>query len=374
MSIFLNEDQELLRESVVRFVDEDVRPRSKEMEESDEFPMDLWEKAAELGLAGINAPVDFEGAGQDLVTAIMIMEEIGKASPTFALALDVNWFAIDQILGCATDDQIAKYVPELASGRKIGGVSMTQPEGAINFGEWPASAFKEGDNWRINCTKVFQTTSTYSGIVPLVVKTEDGDLIQLILEKDANTPGVEIGEREHKIGLHGSDTGTVYFNDVIIPDANRTPEIGSRLENNCLVYVAGISLGIMEEAFDRTLTYLSKRTQNGKPVCSINGVGQRLAELATQIEAAKAMTYVTARKFDEGEDIAMEAQMCKAFVTELAVKVVSRCIELNGGVGVAMDSEYPRMLGDAQVLTIAETAATMLYAGVQACLGIPDVD
>lgn len=183
MDIFLNDEQELLRESVVRFVDEEVRPRVKEIESTDEFPMDLWNKAAQLGLTGVNAPIELEGTGQDLVTAVMVMEEIGKASPTLALIMDVNYFAIDQILGCGTPEQIDKFVPELASGRKIGGVSATQPEGAINYAEWPVGAYKEGDSWRINCTKVFQSSSTFSGIVPLFVKTEDGEIIQLILEK-----------------------------------------------------------------------------------------------------------------------------------------------------------------------------------------------
>lgn len=365
---YLNDDQQLIQAAVREFVDREVRPRAAEVDRTHEFPMDLYQKAAELGLTGIIVPEEYEGAGLDMVTEAMVMEEIGRACPALALCLDVNYYTMSEILGYGAEEQKRKYLPDLATGRKIGGLSSTEAPGSSNRSEWPNGAKLEGDFWRVNVTKLLQTNCVRSGVIVMNVKTEEKGSIKLIIEREFE--GVQTGAVENKIGLNGSDTGEINFVDVMVPVENELVVRPSNYYALARTDVAAICLGIAEEAFDKTFEYLTTRTKNFKPLASFGAVGSELSRIATEIELARNTIYASAKVFDEGGDPGIMSYMAKAWTSEMAVRNVARCIELFGGAGVIEDAGLARLLRDAMALCVAEGSTHLTDAIVQDKLGI----
>jgi alkylation response protein AidB-like acyl-CoA dehydrogenase len=298
----------------------------------------------------------------------MVMEEIGKASPTLGLILDVNLFTLGELMGSATPEQQKKYIPDLACGKKIGGLSSTEAQGSINMAEWNIGAVREGDHYLLNSTKLFQTNSCHASTIVITLLSPEGP-VKLIVDMD--TPGIETGHIERKMGLNGSDTGTIVFKNVKVPAENLMPPTPSPYGSVPFLDVAAICLGIAQEAYDRTFAYLSQRTKNHKKMVIVNGVGTELAKMAIEIELARNLIYNGGRMFDEGQPIYLIAPMAKAWVSELAVRTASRCIELNGAVGYCEDTGLCRLLRDAQGLCIAECSTQIQYALIQMGLGIP---
>ncbi|HOP69798.1 MAG: acyl-CoA dehydrogenase family protein [Dethiobacteria bacterium] len=370
MSYFLTEEQELFRKTVREFVDKEVRPRAAEIDETDEFPMDLWKRCAELGLTGISYPEEYGGLGADMVTELMVMEEIGKACPTLALILDVNLYTIGEILGLGTTEQKEKFVPDLASGRRIGGIASTQSQGSSNMAEWGIGAQLEGDHYVVNVTKVFQTNSLHSGTIVLSVMSEEG-LIKLIVDK-ANTPGIETGHIERKMGLKGSDTGTIVFNNVKVPVENKLESLPfGKYSTVPFMDIGAICLGIAEEAYEKTKNYLLQRTKSFRPLASFNNISIDLAKIAADIELARSLIYTAGRLFDTRGEAGYLPFICKAWTSEMAVRNVSRCIEFYGNVGYSEETGLTRLLRDVQGLCIAEGSTGLLYAVMANMAGLP---
>ena len=206
MSHFYSEDQYLFRDTVREFVNSEVRPAAPEIDRSGKFPAELWKRCGELGLTGIIVPEEYGGLGETVVSELMVMEELGKACPALALILDVNCYTIGNLLDKGNAEQIAAYVPDLAAGKKLGGLSMTEGPGSLNFKEWSISASRKDDGFVVNCTKLFQTNSVQSDVIVATLRTEEG-IRNFIVDMD--TPGIERGFVENKMGLAGSDTGTI---------------------------------------------------------------------------------------------------------------------------------------------------------------------
>lgn len=368
-SHFLNDDQQLMREAVRNFVDEEVRPRVGEIAETAEYPYDLYQRAAELGLTGLNIPEEYGGLGLGLTTEVMMLEEIGRACPTLALALQVNSYCMSEILAYGTEEQKLKWLPDLATGRRIGGISSTEAPGSTNRPEWPVGVVRDGDEYVVNVTKLLQTNVLRSGTIVLNLKGEEGN-VKLIVDKE-NTPGIEAAGVYHKIGLTGSDTGELTMQDVRVPAENELAADGKFvLSGGPKILCAAISLGIAEEAFERVLEYLKQRTKDFKPLASFGTVGSELAKMATEIELLNSQVYTAAYLDELGGNTAKEGFMAKAYGSELAVRTVSRCIELFGGVGTMVEMGLGRMWGDAQALCIAECSSTMISSIIQSHLGI----
>jgi alkylation response protein AidB-like acyl-CoA dehydrogenase len=368
MSYFLTEEQELVRNSVRQFADEELRPVAARIDKDGEFPTDLWRKAAELGYTGVCVPEELGGLGADVTTEILIMEEIGKVIPTLGLIIDVNLFTTYMILGLGTDAQKAKYVPDLAKGVKIGALSSTEAPGSINYSEWAMGATKDNDGYIFNATKIYNTNSKSADIFVVRAKTPDG-MKRFIIDKDM--PGLETGYIENKLGLSGSDTGTVKYNNVRIPAENILPDGDTPLGLIPFLDVSAISLGIAEEVYARTFKYLSERTKAGKKIIGISAIGYQMAQMATKIEFARNFVYNAARLFDEGRPDGKLCSMSKAVVCEMAVDVCRQCIELHGAVGYCEDAGLSRYLRDAIGLTVAEVSTNIQWAMVQKYLRIP---
>lgn len=367
MSNFFNEDQLLLRESIRRFMDEEVRPRALEIDKTHDFPMDLYKRCAELELTGITVPTEYGGMGGDMTTELMLMEELGRACPALGLIVDVNYYCMGTLLDKASPEQKQKYLPKMVTGEIIGAISSTEPPGSSNQREWGIGAVRDGDYYIVNTSKIFCTSSRYFGVVVLAVMTPEGP-IKLIIDRE--TPGLSSGHVEHKMGLHGSDSGTLVLKDVRVPAANAIPYMGGSRSIIPFMDVGAVCLGVAQEAFDKTYAYLSQRSKCGGIITQVGYVGVELAKIATEIELARNMVYSAGRMVEEDKPAQKQAAICKGWISEMAIRTVSRCIELSGNVGYIEETGLSKMLRDVQGLAIAEGSTGLQQMTVQLALGI----
>lgn len=368
MSYFLNEEQQLIRNTAREFAQNEVKPRVAEIDKSGIYPMDLWKRCAELGFTGICIPESLGGLGADVTTEMVVMEELGRISPSLALMVDAHMYAVATISELGTEEQKQKYVIPCARGEKICALSSTDPAGSTNYTEWMTTAVEDEDGFVLNGTKMFTTNADVADVYVVQAVTATG-LAQFIVEK--GTLGLETGYIEHKLGLAGSNTGTVNYKNVRVPKSNLLIPKDSLALFVPFLDVATISLGIAEEVYERTFKYLMERTKAGKPLATLGALPNQLAQMAAKIEFARNFIYNTARLFDEGRPDPKLPFMAKAVVTEMAVEIASRCIELHGAVGYCEDTGIARYLRDAQGFTIAEASTNIHWYLVAVMLGIP---
>jgi butyryl-CoA dehydrogenase len=368
MSYFLNEDQQLIKQAAHEFARNEVEPRVEEIDKTGRYPLDLWKRCAELGYTGICIPERLGGLGADVTTEMVVMEELGRISPALALIIDAHLYAVATIAELGTEEQKQNYVIPCARGEKICALSSTDPAGSTNYSEWMTNAVKDGSDYVLNGTKVFTTNADVADVYVVQALAEEG-LKQFIVEKGAS--GLETGHIEHKLGLAGSNTGTVNYRNVRVPASNVINPGDSSALWVPFLDVASIALGISEEVYEKTLKYLLQRTKAGKPLASLGPIPFQLAKMAAQIEFARNFIYNAARLFDEGRPDPKLPFMAKAVVTEMAVEIASRCIELHGAVGYCEDTGIARYLRDAQGFTIAEASTNIHWYLVAAMMGIP---
>lgn len=373
MSHFFTEDQELFKAAVKQFVDDEVRPRAQEINESGDFPADLYQRCVELGFVGLTAPVEYGGIEGGFTTFLMILEEIGRVSPNLALGLEVEGFAIAAIAG-GTDEQKQKYLPGILDGSAYSGVFCCDPSGSSNIAEWPVGAKKVEGGYILNLQKVMVSYRKQATMCIFQAKHEGG--VGLFIAPDMSVPEISVGGDYVKMGMHGSETGDVDVTDLFIPDADVIPFAPTPDICSIWIEMPAIALGACQEAFDKTLPYLLSRTKAGKPIATINGVGAKLAEWATELELMRNMLYNTCAMLERGDDIftiIKMTSMCKAWIVRRAIYWLTEAIELNGSVGYITESGLPGLLSDVIGLRLAEYPEGVVIAQVEQCLGIPDV-
>ena len=368
MSYFLTEEQALIQKIARDFAQNECKPRAAEIDKTGDYPMDLWKRAAELGFTGLCIPEEFGGMGADATTEMIVMEELGKQCPTLALNIDAHMYAVASIAKAGTEEQRKKYVIPTAKGVKIAALSSTEPTGCTNYDEWTLTATDKGDHVELNGTKIFSTNAQVADIYVVMANTSDG-LIQYIVEKDY--PGVETTYIENKLGLSGSNSGTLTLKKVMVPKENQF--VAGALTDVYLPFldVAAISLGMAEEVFDRTFAYLMQRTRSFKPLATLGSIPEQLAKMSAEIEFARTFIYSAARLYDEGRGEPKLHFMAKAVVCEMAVKIISRCMELHGAVGYSEDAGIARYLRDAQGFLVAEASTAVHWYLVALMMGIP---
>ncbi|MDO4210731.1 MAG: acyl-CoA dehydrogenase family protein [Bacteroidales bacterium] len=372
MSTIFTDEQQILRESVRKFAQTEVAARAVEIDQTDEFPDDLYQRCIELDLLGLPVPVEYGGMGADLKTEAIVMEEIGKVCPALALTLDVHYFAETQILGLGTEEQKRKFLPDMVSGKKLGGVSNTDASGTANMSEWAVGCVREGDFYRVNTSKVFQTSCSKSGIIILTVMAEGGTK-KLIVDRE-ESPGVNAGELENKMGLRGSDTGTLNYDDVLVPVANELFDRPMKYSDAPMIDVSAICMGIAEASVDITRKYLQKRSHGGKPIIGINQIPIELAKMLTTIEVMRGFLATAEEDFDNDVPLLTRGYMAKSWCSEEAAMIAHTCIEMCGAVGYSEDTGLTRRLRDAEGFRIAEGATntmraiTALFNGIMASL------
>lgn len=362
MNLSFTEEQEMMRKMVRDFANSEIEPFIENMERG-EFPREILRKMGELGLMGIPVPEKYGGAAMDFTSYILAIHELSKVSATVGVILSVHTsVCTNPILYFGSEEQKMKYVPKLASGEYLGAFCLTEPSSGSDAASLKSRAVKKGDHYVINGSKVFITNGGEADVYIVFAKTnpEQGSkgISAFIVEK--NTPGFIVGKDEKKMGLHGSRTVQLTFEDMQVPAENLLGAEGEGFKiamANLDVGRIGIAtqaLGIAEAALSAATTYAQDRQQFGKPIARQQGIGFKLADMATSVEAAKLLVYQAAYLRTHGLKCTLEASMAKLFATKTAVEVTTEAIQVFGGYGYTEDYPVERYFRDAKITEIYE--------------------
>ncbi|MCM3714230.1 acyl-CoA dehydrogenase [Alkalihalobacillus oceani] len=363
MNLRFSEEQDMMRKMVRDFAEEQITPFIEEMEANQTFPRHIVGKMGELGLMGIPIPEELGGAGMDFTSYIIAIHELSKVSAAVGVILSVHTsVGTNPILFFGTEEQKQRYVPKLASGQYLGAFALTEPSAGSDAAALKTTAVKDGSVYRLNGSKSFITNGgeADSYIVFASTAPEKGarGISAFIVEK--HTPGFMIGKKEQKMGLNGSHTTELIFEDARIPQENLLGAEGEGFKialanlNHGRIGIAAQALGIAEAAFAAASRYAKERKQFGKAIGQQQAVGFKLAEMATKIEAARLLTYRAAVLTDQGRPCGQEASMAKLFASRTAVEVAIEAVQVFGGYGYTKDYPVERYFRDAKVCEIYE--------------------
>jgi acyl-CoA dehydrogenase len=362
MNLTFTEEQEMMRKMVRDFAQTEIAPFVEKMEKG-EFPRPILRKMGELGLMGIPVPEKYGGAEMDFTSYIIAINELSRVSATVGVILSVHTsVGTNPILYFGTEEQKQKYVPKLASGEFLGAFCLTEPSAGSDAASLKSRAVRDGDHYIINGSKVFITNGGEADIYIVFAKTNPDlgskGVSAFIVEK--NTPGLIIGKDEKKMGLHGSRTVQLTFEDMRVPAENLLGQEGEGFKIAMAnldvgrIGIAAQALGIAEAALSAATEYAKSRHQFGKPIAAQQGIGFKLADMATSVEAAKLLVYRAADLRSRGVKCGLEASMAKLFATRTAVEVTTEAIQVFGGYGYTEDYPVERYFRDAKVTEIYE--------------------
>ena len=363
MDLELSEEQLLLQKSVREFAEAEVRPLAKENDETGKYPRELFQKAAELGLTGVAIPEADGGAGMDHISYAIVVEEISRVCASTGVILSVqNSLYCDPIHRFGTDEQKKKFLLPFARGEKIGCYALTEPQAGSNAAALATRAVRKGDTYVINGTKAWITNggAADAAIVYVNTQPEKGEkgITALVVEK--GTPGFAVGKEEKKLGIHATACTELSFSDCEVPAGNRIGEEGegykvalSTLDGG-RIGIAAQATGIAQGAFEAALSYAQQRQAFGHPIADFQAIQFMLADMATEIDAARLLLRRAAWKQDSGARFSMEAAIAKLFASEMSTRVAHKAIQIHGGYGYS--SEYPveRAYRDARITEIYE--------------------
>ena len=363
MNVHFTEEQQMMRQMVREFAANEIAPFVERMERG-EFPRPILEKMAELGLMGITVPEQYSGAGMDFTSYIIAIHEISKVSATVGVILSVHTsVGTNPILYFGTEEQKRKYVPKLASGEYLGAFCLTEPGAGSDAASLKTTAIRDGDHYVLNGSKVFITNGGEADTYIVFARTnleEKGSkgVSAFIVEK--NTPGFVIGKDEKKMGLHGSRTVQLSFEDMRVPAENLLGQEGDGFKiamanlDSGRIGIAAQSLGIAEAALEHATNYAKERIQFGKPIAEQQGIAFKLADMATNVEAAKLLVYRAAFLRANGMPCGKEASMAKLFASKTAMENAIEAVQIFGGNGYTEDYPVERLFRDAKVCEIYE--------------------
>ena len=359
----LTTDQEDLRKLVAAFAQKEIAPKAAYYDRTEEFPRENLNKMAELGLLGLPIPEQYGGAAVDTVSYVAAIEEISKACASTGAIMAVHISAgIMPIYLFGSAEQQQKYIPDLASGQKIGAFALTEPGAGSDASRVMTTAEDAGDSYVLNGSKCFITNGgqadTYS-IFATVDKTKGvKGITGFIVE--AGTPGFTIGKKEEKMGIRASSTTELIFQDCRIPKENLLGKVGEGFKiamvvlDGARIGIGAQAVGIAQAAYEEALQYAKVREQFGKPIAAQQAVSFMLADMAIQIEAARHLVYHAAALKDAGRAYGKEAAMAKTFASDIAVKVALDAIQIMGGYGYSREYPVERLLRDAKITQIYE--------------------
>ncbi|KZE63869.1 acyl-CoA dehydrogenase [Fictibacillus phosphorivorans] len=363
MNLVFTEEQKMMQKMVRDFAQKEIAPAIEHMEETEEFPRHLIKKMAELGLMGIPIPEEYGGAGMDFTSYIIAINELSKVSATIGVILSVHTsVGTNPILYFGNEEQKKKYIPKLASGEYLGAFGLTEPSSGSDAASLKTRAVKQGDHYTLNGSKIFITNAGEADVYIVFASTapDKGSygISAFIVDKD--TPGFSVGKKEKKMGLNGSNTCEIVFEDARVPAENLLGKEGEGFKiamSNLDVGRIGIaaqSLGIAEAALEYATNYAKERKQFGKPIGANQGLGFKLADMATEVEAAKLLTYRAADLKTKNLSCGKEASMAKLFASETAMKSAIEAVQVYGGYGYTKEYPVERLFRDAKVCQIYE--------------------
>ncbi|MBM7662428.1 alkylation response protein AidB-like acyl-CoA dehydrogenase [Bacillus mesophilus] len=363
MNLRFTEEQEMMRKMVRDFAEGEIAPFVPRME-AGEFPRPIIKKMGELGLMGIPVPEQYGGAEMDFVSYIIAIHEISKVSATMGVILSVHTsVGTNPILYFGTEEQKQRFVPKLASGEYLGAFALTEPSSGSDAASLKTRAIKEGDFYILNGSKIFITNGGEADTYIVFARTNPEILgskgvSAFIVEKD--TPGFVVGKDEHKMGLYGSKTVELIFENAKIPKENLLGKEGEGFKVAMAnldvgrIGIAAQALGIAEAALDYSVDYAKERKQFGKPIIDQQGIGFKIAEMATNVEAAKLLIYRAAQLRLEGKSCSKEASMAKLFAAKVAVDNSIEAVQIFGGYGYTKEYPVERLFRDAKICEIYE--------------------
>nr|WP_294682329.1 acyl-CoA dehydrogenase [uncultured Anaerotignum sp.] len=363
MEFGYSKEQVLLREMYKKFAETEIKPLAEELDEEERFPVESIPKLARYGFMGIPFPKEYGGAGGDYLTYAMAVEELGKVCATTAVIVSAHTsLCAGPIYYFGTEEQKQKYLVPLAKGEKIGAFGLTEPSAGTDSSMQQTTAVLDGDEYVLNGTKVFITNAGYADIYVVIAMTDKAKgnkgISAFIVEK--GTPGFSIGKKERKMGIRGSATCDLIFENCRIPKENILGKEGQGFKiamqtlDGGRIGIASQALGIMQGAIDECVKYVMERRQFGKKIGQFQNTQFELADMATKAEAAKLLVYEAAATKDAGKPYSHLSAMCKYFAGSTASDITRRCLQLFGGYGYTRDYPVERMMRDAKITEIYE--------------------
>lgn len=359
----LPQDYQEIKESIHRLAQEKIKPRANEIDEAGEYPMDIKELLAEYGYLGANIPEEYGGSGLDLLSFCIIVEEIARVCASSSQVVVVQELGTLPILIGGSEDLKRRYLPDVASGKKIAAYALTEPNAGSDVQSLKTYAKKDGDDYVINGQKIFISNGNVADFYTVFAKTEKGITAFVV---DRHTPGLEVGKLEKKLGIKGSPTAQLYFENCRVPARNIIGEEGQgwllamKTFDKSRPTVAAQALGIAQGALDVSLAYIVEREQFGKKISSFQGIQFTVADMASQIEAARGLVYQAAAKVNnvgaEGKnpEVTKLSSMAKLYASDVAMKVTVDAVQLLGGYGYTHEYSVERMMRDAKITQIYE--------------------
>jgi len=349
MDFQLTEEQRMFRRMVREFAEQEIAPRAEEIDATDEFPWDIFHKMGQVGLLGLPIAEKYGGSGSDYASQAIALEEIARASGAMAIVLDAHTsLCCEPIHLFGSEEQKRKYLPE--------------PQAGSDAGATRTRAVREGDEWVINGQKCFITNGSIADIIVITAKTdpEKGTrgISSFIVEK--GTPGFKPGRDEEKMGLRGSVTSELFFEDCRIPAENLLGKKNEGFKQFLItldagrIAIAAMAVGLAQGAFEKAVAYAKERVQFGQPIARFQAIQWMIADMATEIEAARLMVHRAAWLKDQGERFTKEAAMAKLFATEVSERACHKAIQIHGGYGYVREYEVERMYRDQRLCAIGE--------------------
>ncbi|PCD08348.1 acyl-CoA dehydrogenase [Peribacillus simplex] len=364
MTITLTKEMQQMKEMIRSFVEREVEPFAIQIEEEDAIPEHLVEKAKDLGLFGISIPEQYGGIGLNAVGKATVLEQLGRTHNGFVSLISAHTgIGSTGLVKLASEHLKNKYLPEMAAGTKIGAFALSEPGAGSDATNLATSAEKKGDYWVMNGTKHFITNGPIADVYTVFALTDKdkgakGGITAFLVERDF--PGLTVGKKDKKMGLRGSYTSQVIFEDCIIPEENVIGEVGMgyisalRILGEGRVGLAARAVGSSGKLIELSAKYAKERIQFGKPIADNQAIQWMLADMATETEAARALTMMAAQKIDEGKKVIKEASMAKLFASDVFNRVADKAVQIHGGMGYMAEYPVERFYRDARITKIYE--------------------
>jgi hypothetical protein len=359
----LNDEQLQLRKSVREFAEREILPNVMKWDEASEFPLSTVKELGKLGLMGIIFPSEYGGAGLGYVEYVIAVEELSRVDGSVGIIIAAhNSLCSNHIYLAASEEQKRKYLPKLATGEFIGAWGLTEPGSGSDAGSARMTAVRKGNNWVLNGTKTFITNGHYADVCVVIAVTDKTanthGLSAFVVEKGIK--GFRPGKKENKLGLRASDTAELIFEDCVIPAENLVGKEGDgfidsmRVLDGGRISIAALSLGIGQGAYEAALNYSKERKQFGKAIADFQAIQWKLADMATELEAARLLTMRAADMKDKGMKTTQESSMAKLYASEVAVRCANEGVQIHGGYGFIKDYPAEKYYRDVKLCTIGE--------------------
>lgn len=363
MSVETINNLQLIKESARDFAETYIRPNVMEWDESQEFPVELFQQMGQYGFLGVLVPEKYNGAGLGYQEYITVLEEIGKVCGSIGLSVAAhNSLCTNHILMFGNEDQKLKYLPKLAMGEYIGAWGLTEPNTGSDAGRMKTVAEKDGDYYVLNGAKNFITHGKSGHVAVVIARTgeplDSHGMTAFIIERD--TPGFSAGKKENKLGMRASETTELIFNDCRVHKSQILGEVGEgfiqsmKILDGGRISIAALALGIAKGAYEASVQYSKERQQFGKPISAFQAIGFKLADMATKIQASELLTRKAGRMKDQGERTTTISSMAKYYASEASVEIANEAVQIFGGYGYIKDFPVEKYYRDAKLCTIGE--------------------